>query len=93
MIFNDLLMAYLVEACILNYRMYTRVNKRIRLFPKLHGYMHLLPKMRVIMKAKLTTPQNCNAFLVTLVHDVQKSRVVEIVDIVPLYFASDEATG
>ena len=35
---------------------YTRVNKRIRLFPKLQGNMRLIPNMRLIMKAKLTTP-------------------------------------
>ena len=54
-----------------NKRPYTRVNKRIRLFPKLQGNMRLLPNMR------LTTPQNCDAFLVARVHD--KSQVVEIV--------------
>ena len=36
--------------------LYTRVNKRIRLFPKLQGNMHLLSNMCLIMKAKLTTP-------------------------------------
>ena len=35
---------------------YTRVNKRIRLFPKLQENMRFLPNMRLIMKAKLTTP-------------------------------------
>ena len=36
---------------------YTRVNKRICLFPKLQGNMRLIPNMRLIMKGKkLTTP-------------------------------------
>ena len=31
---------------------YTHVNKRIRLFPKLHRNMYLVPNMRLIMKGK-----------------------------------------
>ena len=31
---------------------YTRVNKRIRLFQKLQGNLHLIPNMRLIMKGK-----------------------------------------
>ena len=31
---------------------YTWVNKHIHLFPKLQGNMHLIPNMRLIMKAK-----------------------------------------
>ena len=38
---------------------YTRVNKRIRLFPKLQGNMRLIPNVRLIMKDKVDhTPQN-----------------------------------
>ena len=43
---------------------YTRLIKRIRLFPKLQGNLRLLPNMRLIMKAKLTTPPNHDACLV-----------------------------
>ena len=32
---------------------YTRVNKRIHLFPKLQGNMHLIPNMHLIMMAKI----------------------------------------
>ena len=46
---------------------YTRVNKHIRLFPKLQQNMRLLPNMRLIMKAKLTTAVNLNACLVARV--------------------------
>ena len=42
---------------------YTRVNKRIRLFPKLQGNMRLIPKMRLIMKAKIDhTPKTVTPF-------------------------------
>ena len=43
---------------------YTWVNKRIRLVPKLQGNVRLLPNMRLIMKTKIDTPQNRDAFLV-----------------------------
>ena len=36
--------------------LYTRVNKRMRLFVKLQGNMRLIPNMRLIVKGKLTTP-------------------------------------
>ena len=43
---------------------YTRVNKRIRLFPKLQGNMRLLPNMRLIMKAKIDhTPKTATPVL------------------------------
>ena len=48
---------------------YTRVNKRIRLFPKLQGNMGLLPNMRLIMKAKIDHTQNRDTFLVARIHD------------------------
>ena len=32
---------------------YTRVNKRMRLFAKLHGNMRLIPNMRLIAKGKI----------------------------------------
>ena len=32
---------------------YTRVNKRMRLFAKLQGNMHLIPNMRLIVKGKI----------------------------------------
>ena len=36
---------------------YTRVNKRIRLFPKPQENIRLIPNMRLIMKGKnMTTP-------------------------------------
>ena len=64
-------------------------NKHIRLFPKLQGNMRLLPN---IMKAKIDhTPKPQCLFGSTCT--CQKSRVVEIVDVVPLKFASDEAAG
>ena len=64
---------------------YTRVNKRIHLFPKPQENMRLLPNMHLIMKAKLTTPPklDCDACLVARV-TWQKSWVVEVVDIVLL---------
>ena len=56
---------------------YTWVNKHIRLFPKLQG------NMRLIMKAKIDhTPKPWRLFGSTCTW--QKSRVVEIVDILPL---------
>ena len=59
------------------------VYKRIRLFPKLQGNMRLLPNMCLIMKAKIDhTPKLQRLF--GSMCTWQKSRVVEIVDIVPL---------
>ena len=43
---------------------YTRVNKRIRLFPKPQGNMRLIPNMRLVMKAKIDHTQNHDASLV-----------------------------
>ena len=48
---------------------YTRVNKRIRLFPKLQGNMRLLPNMHLIMKAEIDQTQNRDAFLVARLHE------------------------
>ena len=57
---------------------YTRVNRRIRLFPKLQGNMRLLPNMHLIMKAKIDhTPKPWHLFGSTCTW--QKSRVIEIV--------------
>ena len=61
---------------------YTQVNKRIRLFPKLQGNMCLLPNMRLIMKSNDHTPNRDTCLVVRVTW--QKSRVVEVVDIVPL---------
>ena len=55
---------------------YTRVNKCIRLFPKLQGNMHLLPNMHLIMKAKIDhTPKPRRPFGSTCTW--QKSWVVQ----------------
>ena len=54
---------------------YTRVNKCICIFPKLQGN---IPNMRLIMKAKLTTPQKPRHLFGSMC-TWQKSRVVEIV--------------
>ena len=68
-------------------------NKHIRLFPKLQGNMCLLPNMRLLMKAKIDyTPKPQCLFGIACVTR-QKSWVVEVVDVVPLKFASDEAAG
>ena len=48
---------------------YTRVNKCIRLFPKLQGNMRLLPNMCLIMKEEIDHTQNHDAFLVAHVHE------------------------
>ena len=56
-----------VTVILVSFIPYTRVNKRIRLFSKLQGNMRLLHNMRLIMKAKLTTPPNRNACLVARV--------------------------
>ena len=49
---------------------YTRVNKRIRLFLKLQGNMHLIPKYALNNeRQELPHPQNHDASLVPRVHD------------------------
>ena len=66
---------------VFEYIPYTRVNNRIHLFPKLQENMRLIPNMRSIMKAKIDhTPKPRHLFGSTCTW--QKSRVVEIVDIV-----------
>ena len=45
-------LVHVILITINNYIPYTRVNKRIRLFPKLQGNMRLIPNMRLITKAK-----------------------------------------
>ena len=119
------------KMCIL----YTQVNKRIRLFPKLQENMRLIPNTRLMMKLttpKTTTPLQKHVYVpanelctwqvkrtrkmdkrdlsmalclfenVVCGHHIHKevwtSRrvacgVVEMVDIVSLKFASDEAAG
>ena len=57
---------------------YTRVNKRICLFPKLQENMHLIPNMRLIMKGKSWPhPQNRDTSLVVHVHDSVYTRHVK----------------
>ena len=50
--------AYKCDVVVLIKIPYTRVNKCIRLFPKVRGIMRLIPNTHLIMKGKkLTTPQ------------------------------------
>ena len=48
---------------------YTRVNKRIRLFPKLQGNMRLIPNMHLIMKGKIRPHPKTTTPLVSCAHD------------------------